>query len=82
VAKPVPPSAATAARVRPVPPSAGRLGLPAVLVKADAAVPGMASDPEQCRVCQTFVYEAEDSEAFCRIRLCPFRSRKRRYVDK
>lgn len=76
--KPVPPSA-VAGRRRPTTPSAGRLGLPAVLLKADTRIGCQPEpEPEQCQACRAYVYEAEDSDAFCDRRWCEFRRRARK----
>lgn len=67
---PIPPSAL----IPPVPPSATTISLPMNPLKADWPVHGL-PEGEWCELCHCWVYEAEDSEAFCRMKHCLFRAR-------
>lgn len=67
-----PPGATTG---RPVLPSV-KIPLPdnSTPMKVDWPIYGL-PEPEWCELCTSWVYEAEDSEAFCTMKFCKFRAR-------
>lgn len=54
-------------------PNAALLGLLKIHRDEIVRLLGGLPDREQCEMCNTWVYEAEDSEAFCFQSACPFR---------
>jgi hypothetical protein len=46
-------------------------------LKSDWPIHGL-PEGEWCDGCTSWVYEAEDTEAFCRMKYCRFRARARR----
>ena len=65
---------------RPTPPGPAKVPLTtvdAVPMKVDWPIYGL-PEPDWCDLCFMWVYECEDSEAFCNMKLCKFKARAKR----